>query len=57
MAKSNEPPKGPAHGAPNVPLPKCRRCKSAKISIMGRMEQSKETLYQCGQCGFVFTAT
>jgi len=24
-------------------------------AVMGRMEQSKETLYRCGQCGFVFT--
>jgi len=24
---------------------------------MGRMEEAKEMLYRCAQCGFVFTTT
>jgi DNA-directed RNA polymerase subunit M/transcription elongation factor TFIIS len=51
-AKGNQPP-----ASSKTPLPKCKRCESPQISIMGRMEQSKDTLYQCGQCGFVFTTT
>jgi len=50
--KTNEPP-----GGPKAVPPKCRRCESPKVSVMGLMDQSKETLYQCGQCGFVFTTT
>jgi DNA-directed RNA polymerase subunit M/transcription elongation factor TFIIS len=52
--QSNEPRKTPSPTPAKV-TPKCRRCDSAAISVMGRMEQSKETLYRCGQCGFVFT--
>jgi uncharacterized Zn finger protein len=35
--------------------PKCRRCQSPQLHVVGRLEQSKETFYRCAQCGFVFT--
>ncbi|HXD73063.1 MAG TPA: hypothetical protein VN628_04980 [Vicinamibacterales bacterium] len=54
--QSNEPRKTPSPTPPKI-TPKCRRCDSAAITVMGRMEQSKETLYRCGQCGFVFTTS
>jgi len=51
---SQEPPKDKSK--PTAP-PKCRHCQGADIQVIGRMEQSKETVYRCTHCGFVFTTT
>jgi DNA-directed RNA polymerase subunit M/transcription elongation factor TFIIS len=33
----------------------CRQCRSAQLMLLGRMEKSKESVYRCVACGFVFT--